>query len=1380
MTAPVANISKKEAEPTRSGRSNPGSPAAFAASLDTEQADLLLRQTDQYAQWQRLRQKSDAEAQKLVPILLARNALLQESAQGKPINWQEFDRLTAQLGQSGIKLPSSRELQAETQAPPAPSSPPPAPPPSDVETTSPAAPADTLIKDENLLVLSVVCRSVGLKQEITGYGDGQTTLLPLGEVAQALGFSVTVDTNNKTATGWFISEDRTFKLDADSQTIRIDGNTYSWDDNAIAIGDGEIYVESNMLAKWLPVDFSVSTGEMTVTATPREKLPLQLQFEREKKRQGLGKEENTSLKYPPVTSPYELYSFPSMDFSLTSGIETTDKGSKTELRQNHSVVAEGDLAHMNAHLFLSGNEESPLDNGRITLEKLDPEAKLLGSMHASQVKLGDIAPVELPILGSSGTARGVSVSNADIQRSRDFDTTRFEGNMQPGWDVELYQNGSLINSVRVASDGRYLFEDIPVYFGNNAFQVVAHGPQGQRRIIEAKDINVGSGMLQAGKVEYNLSATQQKKTLPGIDPNITATDEGGRLTGSVAYGLTDQLSVNAGLSSVEFENTWHNYLQSGLSGTFASVYGEVDALQDVDGGNALSLQGQTALGPFNLRGKHEIFSDFIEPNNPNRILQSRSSAGINGQIPQLFLSPPFSYTLSRTKTTYDDSENGSTDLRLASQINRVHMSNVIRWNDNAETAASGAKIDGEFRATGAIGPGRLTAGLEYDLGDKNEISQYNLTGTWPITDRITAGTSLIREEGDIQGTSAELNLAFDTGKVILTPKVFYQDDGDYGAFLTVSFSLSQDPVSKDMLVQSEKKTGKGSATAFVYHDSNNNKVFDQDDTPLPDVKVVAQQVRKNGKTNDQGVAQLTNLAAFVPTDVEIDTKTLEDPFMQPAVPGIAVMPRSGSVNTLEFPVVMTGEIDGTLSYENGSGKKEALARVQLELRDDKGNTVQTTTTEYDGFYLFEKVFPGTYTLHVDSEDPHLKESAAGLQKEIVIGNDGTISRGNNILLQAPDAKNRSKENNFPQRSLSGSSEKINAPSGATSSSVSKAPLPTSSSTVKQLKDNNKSEQKESVALSATAPKTTSAPVPATSDQGDLPGASKTATSISIAPLIKEETLDHPLAKPEKNDFSDAGSKTTGSTPPTQPVMPSFVPAPVNAALDVPVASIPASSITIAPLTLAQRSDLPSADPRRNSGGGNEATDATLATQPPVSRPVKMAKKSPPLTTQTDSSTPTSPVAAKPMAPVPDPSMRNGNPSSETKAGSPVPLSQERLFGVHLASYKSKKSAQTGVQILAKRLSGLATADDLTIVEVDLGKEKGTYYRVVCGQFGHKEEADRLAERLMPRTEYARSIMLKNTNAANDPIAPQPIRRHMQTNLGPAAIAAKYAAMQLRR
>ena len=96
--------------------------------------------------------------------------------------------------------------------------------------------------------------------------------------------------------------------------------------------------------------------------------------------------------------------------------------------------------------------------------------------------------------------------------------------------------------------------------------------------------------------------------------------------------------------------------------------------------------------------------------------------------------------------------------------------------------------------------------------------------------------------------------------------------------------------------------------------------------------------------------------------IGVDGSTLPDPMVQPSGPGMVIHPRPGIVSHVELPLVSAGEVDGTL-VRTGGGKLEG---VDLELVDAAGVVIGRTRTEYDGYFLFESVPYGRYSVRVAS------------------------------------------------------------------------------------------------------------------------------------------------------------------------------------------------------------------------------------------------------------------------------------------------------------------------------------------------------------------------------------------------------------------------------
>ena len=69
---------------------------------------------------------------------------------------------------------------------------------------------------------------------------------------------------------------------------------------------------------------------------------------------------------------------------------------------------------------------------------------------------------------------------------------------------------------------------------------------------------------------------------------------------------------------------------------------------------------------------------------------------------------------------------------------------------------------------------------------------------------------------------------------------------------------------------------------------------------------------------------------------------------------------------LEFPVMATGEVDGTVRLKKAGAEVE-VSRVRMQLVNPEGEVVQEQKTAFDGFYLFTFVPPGEYRLRVSPE-----------------------------------------------------------------------------------------------------------------------------------------------------------------------------------------------------------------------------------------------------------------------------------------------------------------------------------------------------------------------------------------------------------------------------
>nr|WP_321401213.1 SPOR domain-containing protein [uncultured Desulfobacter sp.] len=1009
---PISGIGTAEtAGPVVSSKGARSDP--FSRVFVLAKADELLKPTAQYKKWTRIRQKDDDLAFRLGNILLQRHELLENAGQGKAVDWPRFDELTQRLADHNIVLLESSTLTSQLSTPPKTSASnvqqphmTPAvrnPTPEDPTELTPLKnePDNALISPDNLLILDARYKNTLLSSGMTAYGDNNRVLIPLGEITRVIDFNIQVDAGSKTAKGWFISEDRPFSLDLSRGEAVIDGKQVKVPEGMTASADGEIYVDSQVLGEWFPVDFNYEFYSQSIKVNPREPLPFQSRSERENRRGQVLETGGNDTVLPRKESHYNLLEFPVVDISLQGGHESGKAmDSENGFSGEFSVLARGDVGQMSADIFFAGDDENGLNNSRITLERGDPEGNLLGPMNATHIAIGDVQVPSFPIISSGQNETGGTIGNQVLNRTRDFDTTRFEGDLPPGWDVEIYRNFNLVRSQRVGADGRYDFKEVDLFYGKNDFELIFYGPQGQKRT-QTKSINVGSEMLRKGEGEYHLSVTAKDSTIVDPNPDFKTLDQDSlRMVGQYEYGVNEQLSLSGGFQSQQINNERHEYLNAGIKSAMGGVFTGADYVHDTQGGDAAQLflqtGTQTKAGPVDFRISQQFYDNFIAENiseaDPPK---ARTDISFSGVLENGEKYPDIPYTLSYRESLKEQSSENLLSLNLGANMGSTYLNNRLEWNDNPAWEAS--ELEGQFRATGNFKNLRVRGALDYELAPKLEIEGLELSTQFNPMDELSTELLFKAELEQQDKVTGGVRFNWKNGKYILSPQVSYGSDGEFVASLALTTSIGREPRSKKMYMTSEKSADSGRVSARVFYDRNNNAVFDEGDQPIEGARVSAPQLYTQAKTDEEGVALLTGLKKYTPTDVVVEKDSLEDPFWEPSQQGSSIVPRPGHAELVEIPVIATSEIEGVVRLAKEDGEAP-LPNTRIQLVDANGEVADETRSEHDGFYLFMKVPPGQYSIRLHPDDTARFNAMTEGMGEIEIGSDGDVVSGRDLVL----------------------------------------------------------------------------------------------------------------------------------------------------------------------------------------------------------------------------------------------------------------------------------------------------------------------------------------------------------------------------------------------
>ena len=848
------------------------------------------------------------------------------------------------------------------------------------------------IVDDNFIITAVAIDDIKLDDVVEIYQHEGGVLVPLAAVAEIINFPIEVDGSN--AEGWFLSENNLFFLDLNRGEVIIKGEKHTFDKGLAVPYFDDIYIDSSLFRKWFDISISMDFLNLLLELHPKEPLPIQQKLERENKYKNLGVKEEIDLGYETIIFDSDIISRPFFDVNIGHTESKSKEGRSSDT--SYSVLAQNDLANMSARTFMSGGTDDNLSSFRFNLSKKDIYKNIGGFMHASEIAFGDINSEAVPLVSSGGNGLGFSVSNFDLERKNSFGTRTFRGNYHPNWTLELYHNGALVDYQIVGADGRYLFENKQIYYGSNIFKIIAYGPQGQ---VEEKIYSdmLDDSILHSKEFKYAISMDKKFKTLMGIDEeDQTFTyKQNERFILDTEYGITDKVTASFDLAKIPLDDgITHKYIGAGIRASFEGFLTDLNFVNDLTNyGKAISASIHTKIGRSSVRLQHTAFDNFVSEiyGNDSENYESISYAMMNGT------SLGINYNLSAERKTRESGKN--TDIfkgNLSTSINGIAFGNDL---DIKKTDGEEKYITGDFSFRGRLHKTLLRSNLSYTVEPDLGADQFSFTAQRNFQDDLNAMLGFTKNLDDKKTTSvsASLNKIFDD--FILGTSLHANDDGMRTIGLNVSFGIGVvDNVdgSKRIVTSHNELAARSSISSLVYIDSNNNNKFDADEEQLPDVEV-----NTNGQTfkvDGEKSVLISGIDPYIPTNVTLNIETISDPLLKPAATGYSIIAPPGTVHQLNFPIVSMSEIEGFLYKRKSNGKASQVKYADISLYDKNGNMIATTNTDLDGFYVFENVVSGEYTIALNNDFKEKYNILSNSKLNIAI-TDSDIYVGNDLILE---------------------------------------------------------------------------------------------------------------------------------------------------------------------------------------------------------------------------------------------------------------------------------------------------------------------------------------------------------------------------------------------
>jgi hypothetical protein len=812
----------------------------------------------------------------------------------------------------------------------------------------------------------------------------------LGDFLKALDLPVTVDLATRKATGWAFKEAHRVDIDLASNKVVYGARQEPLKDHEVRETPEGWCVDTGALARWFTIGIKPLTSSSALLLESEAKLPVEMAMERQKRAASLLRKAQFDLRtIPNVRLPYRMWRAPALDFVVSAGATYRAKDG-VRIDRSTSIFAAGEIAQFSYDAQIGSNGNGVPNRLRLRGHRSDPNGGLLGPLKATHVGFGDVEGFDSRLSGNARDGRGALITNRPLFRPTAFARTQFEGDLPAGWEAEIYRNNELVAFTRPTADHRYRFEDVELRYGDNDVKIVLYGPQGQIRTREEM-VNVGKDNVPAGKTWYWAGFNQPGRNLVSLPERSAGSGgTGSQAAASVEHGLNERTSVGILARTMLLQDERLTFVEGSVRRSIGHAAIELSASYQSNGGKAVGGEIIGKLGAIHFRGEALITKDFNSRSaTPESLRDVRISADAPVRLGRALVPV-------RTSVRITDHGNGSKQIEAAARastaINRFNLATDIVYRKKSLNLGQPPppQLDWSVIGSGRIGNIRVRGSSTFRLLPERMLETVEVSGYW------TAGKMVDWEGGLVydalrQRANARLShiRRLSTAAVAVTAEA--ASDRSVALGLNLNFSL--DP--KGMTLSRQPLAGAGAVRARVYQDLNGNGVREASE-PLQKGALITTGTRlSEHRTGDDGTIIIGGLTAYQPIAVGIDEASLGDPSLAPRNALQVVTPRPGVSAEVEIGLVGAGAIEGAVVKSGEIG----FEGLDLEVVDGTGRVIATARSDFDGFFLFDRVPYGTYRVRIAQNSAVAAKVLQEIAPAVTIASGSEVARLGAIHVQ---------------------------------------------------------------------------------------------------------------------------------------------------------------------------------------------------------------------------------------------------------------------------------------------------------------------------------------------------------------------------------------------
>lgn len=819
-----------------------------------------------------------------------------------------------------------------------------------------------------------------INTNVIAFFNGEQFLLPVSEMFSLLRIVQNVNTGIASINGYFIDEDRTYRIDFLNKTIRYNNRNISLSQEDVYICDLDFYLSQSALESIFGLEFIVEFNTLTMRLVTTEKMPVTLILERTARRSQMMSNLNVipdyDLKFPRNRNRLNG-SF--LDYSINKTL--SENFFYSQVFNVGAEVLGGDFQGSHSLFHSTFGTDTQFSKVRLRYTWLDNPA-------VTQLFLGELSTEGI----IAEKFYGIKMTNDPILPRRTFDTYRYSGQTQPQSEVEVYLNNRLIDFQIADEFGNYN-SDIPLTFGTSDLRIVSISPGGEIKE-ETRNFQIPFTFLPKNELVYFINAgVYERMQFPS-----TALKE--VYQGAVSYGVSRSFTVKTGLDIIQEEARsalWYSQFNFRL-------YDQYLISTDISPGNYYRYSG-SVLYPngtsFNITG-----TEYSDTGLFNRSALIRTHSGT------MFL--PFYQTKIPVGLRYSfdfiDFENGDTwrhfvemnyrlgrlNVRTGYRQNIFVRGNSRSYNGRVVTSATytvsrGFNVPSYLRGTFIRGQ------FDYNI-DRSMIEFVDLQISNQIIDRgrldLSFSRNMIFKTNQIQvGFTVDFNFARSVSRARMRGNTYTFSHNMRG-------SVGYDETNNYFFTDFRQQVGRSGAAFRMYVDENSNGIYDEGEEIIDDPAIRIRRANTN-KLGRDGVFRFTQLQQYDRYNVEINTAALSNPTLVTSQKRFSFIADPNQFKRIDIPFYYSGVIEGQINISDGQ-TVTGIGGLRLYLESVETGIIRELRTFADGYFYEMEVEPGKYKLYVDPNQLLILRAVSTpevLEFEVQISADGDFVDGLEITLQ---------------------------------------------------------------------------------------------------------------------------------------------------------------------------------------------------------------------------------------------------------------------------------------------------------------------------------------------------------------------------------------------